>query len=127
MTKPVNNAIIVVASVVILLLAYAAYLYYEPRAEFRAAKKEVTAAQLDYQNHTITFSRYMDKIKALAEEYNYSEAYVSALFLNPDNPGFGQFVRSKRDLGQISADEYERFMKTEQAIVETATKRKKKG
>ena len=120
MTTPVSIRFIVVACLIVLFVAYLLYLFIEPRLEFRQAKNEVTALQQDCQNHVISFSQYMDRIEALAEDHDYSVAYITAILMNHS---FGDYVRSRRDTHEISGDEYARYMKTLQKISESGAKR----
>jgi cbb3-type cytochrome oxidase subunit 3 len=120
MTTPVSIKFIAVASLIVLFVAYLLYLFIEPRLEFRQAKNEVTALQQDCQNHVISFSQYMDRIEALAEDHDYSMAYIAAILMNHS---FGEYVRSRRDDGKISGDEYARYMKLKQKISEAAGRR----
>ena len=120
MKTPVSLKFIIIASLIVLFVAYLLYLFIEPRLEFRQAKNEVTALQQDCQNHVISFSRYMDRIEALAEDHDYSMAYITAILMNHS---FGEYVRSRRDDGKISGDEYARYMKIKQKISEAAARR----
>jgi len=120
MKNPVSLKFIVVASLVVLFVAYLAYLFIAPRLEFRQAQNEVTALQKDCQNHAISFSQYIDRIEALAEDHDFSMAYLTAIVMNHS---FGEYVRSKRDNREISADEYSRYLKTLQRLSEAGAKR----
>ena len=120
MNKPINYKFIVIASLVVLFVAYLLYLFIEPRLEFRQAIGEVTALQQDCQSHVISFSQYIDRIEALAEDHDYSIAYVTAILMNHD---FGNYVRSRRAGGQISGDEYARYMRMKQKISDEGAKR----
>jgi hypothetical protein len=121
MKNPVSPKFIVVSSLALLFIAYMAYLFIEPRMEFRQAIKEVTALQQDCQNHVISFSQYIDRIEALAEDHEYSMAYMTAIVMNHS---FGEYIRSRRDTREISGDEYSRYVKTLQKLSEAAAKRK---
>ena len=120
MKTPVSYKVIVIASGIVLFVAYMLYSYIEPRLEFREAKEEVTALQQDCQNRVISFSQYIDRIEALAADHDYSMAYVTAVMMNHS---FGEYVRSGRDTHQISADEYSRYLKTLQKLSDAAAKR----